>query len=83
MASVARRDWALAFPYMENVSTATESIEDFFARYTGYLIAGDIEARIMPSGSSDLAYPRWRHGLTRGASQSAKSRSLLVAIAAP
>ncbi|HET9562232.1 MAG TPA: hypothetical protein VFP01_09005, partial [Propionibacteriaceae bacterium] len=23
--------------------TATESIEDFFARYTGYLTAGDLE----------------------------------------
>ena len=29
---------------MENVPTATESIEDFFARYTAYLTAGDIEA---------------------------------------
>ena len=29
---------------MENLPTATESIEDFFARYTGYLTAGDIEA---------------------------------------
>ena len=29
---------------MENVPTATESIEDFFARYTGYLTAGDVEA---------------------------------------
>jgi len=29
---------------MENVPTATESIEDFFVRYTGYLTAGDIEA---------------------------------------
>jgi hypothetical protein len=29
---------------MKNVPTATESIEDFFARYTGYLTAGDIEA---------------------------------------
>jgi hypothetical protein len=28
---------------MEPISTATESIEDFFARYTGYLTAGDIE----------------------------------------
>ena len=28
---------------MEPVTTATESIEDFFARYTGYLTAGDIE----------------------------------------
>ena len=28
---------------MESVTTATESIEDFFARYTGYLTAGDIE----------------------------------------
>ena len=29
--------------HMEPVTTATESIEDFFARYTGYLTAGDIE----------------------------------------
>ena len=29
--------------YLENVPTASESIEDFFARYTGYLTAGDIE----------------------------------------
>jgi hypothetical protein len=29
---------------METVPTATESIEDFFARYTGYLTAGAIEA---------------------------------------
>jgi hypothetical protein len=29
--------------FMEPVPTATESIEDFFARYTGYLTAGDIE----------------------------------------
>jgi hypothetical protein len=28
---------------MQTVPTATESIEDFFARYTGYLTAGDIE----------------------------------------
>ena len=28
---------------MQSVSTSTESIEDFFARYTGYLTAGDIE----------------------------------------
>jgi hypothetical protein len=28
---------------MEHVATATESIEDFFARYTGYLTDGDIE----------------------------------------
>jgi hypothetical protein len=28
---------------MEAVPTATESIEDFFARYTGYLTSGDIE----------------------------------------
>ena len=28
---------------MERVNTATESIETFFARYTGYLTAGDIE----------------------------------------
>lgn len=28
---------------MGNVTSATESIEDFFARYTGYLTAGDIE----------------------------------------
>jgi hypothetical protein len=27
---------------MERVTTATESIDDFFARYTGYLSAGDI-----------------------------------------
>jgi hypothetical protein len=27
---------------MQTVTTATESIEDFFARYTGYLTAGDI-----------------------------------------
>ena len=57
MASVARRDWALAFPYMENVSTATESVEDFFARYARDLTAGDIEARFMPSGSSDRLTP--------------------------
>jgi hypothetical protein len=57
VASVARRDWALAFPYMENVSTATESVEDFFVRYAGDLTAGDIEARVMPSGSSDRLTP--------------------------
>ncbi|HYI32382.1 MAG TPA: hypothetical protein VEX88_02870, partial [Glaciibacter sp.] len=28
---------------MGNVTSATESIQDFFARYTGYLTAGDIE----------------------------------------
>jgi len=28
---------------MERVAPATESIEDFFARYSGYLTAGDIE----------------------------------------
>jgi hypothetical protein len=28
---------------MQTVTTAAESIEDFFARYTGYLTAGDIE----------------------------------------
>lgn len=28
---------------MEPVATATESIEDFFARYTDYLTAGDID----------------------------------------
>jgi hypothetical protein len=28
---------------MQTVTTAAESIEDFFARYTGYLAAGDIE----------------------------------------
>jgi hypothetical protein len=28
---------------MQTVTTATESIEDFFARYTGYLTAGDVE----------------------------------------
>lgn len=28
---------------MEPMPTATETIEDFFARYTGYLTAGDIE----------------------------------------
>jgi hypothetical protein len=28
---------------MQTVTTATESIEDFFTRYTGYLTAGDIE----------------------------------------
>jgi hypothetical protein len=28
---------------MQPVTAATESIEDFFARYTGYLTAGDIE----------------------------------------
>jgi hypothetical protein len=28
---------------MESVPTATESIDDFFARYTGYLTAGDID----------------------------------------
>ena len=28
---------------MDHVPTATESIEDFFARYTGYLADGDIE----------------------------------------
>jgi hypothetical protein len=28
---------------MESVTTATESIENFIARYTGYLTAGDIE----------------------------------------
>jgi hypothetical protein len=30
--------------HMEPVPTATESIEDFFARYTGHLTAADIEA---------------------------------------
>ena len=30
--------------HMEPVPSATESIEDFFARYTGHLTAGDIEA---------------------------------------
>jgi hypothetical protein len=28
---------------MQTVHTATESIEDFFSRYTGYLTTGDIE----------------------------------------
>ena len=28
---------------VQTVTTATESIEDFFARYTGHLTAGDIE----------------------------------------
>jgi hypothetical protein len=28
---------------MEGVAAATEPIEDFFSRYTGYLTAGDIE----------------------------------------
>jgi hypothetical protein len=28
---------------MQNATTATESVEDFFARYTGYLTAGNIE----------------------------------------
>jgi hypothetical protein len=28
---------------MQTVTTATESIEDFFARYTGYLTVGDVE----------------------------------------
>jgi hypothetical protein len=32
-----------SFDHMEAVPTATESIEDFFARYTGYLTTGDIE----------------------------------------
>ena len=31
---------------MERVPTATESIEEFFARYTGYLTAGDIEGLV-------------------------------------
>jgi hypothetical protein len=57
VASLARRDWALAFPYMKNVPTATQSVEDFFARYAGDLTAGDIEARFMPSGSSDRLTP--------------------------
>jgi hypothetical protein len=30
--------------HIEPVPTATESIEDFFARYTGYLTAGGVEA---------------------------------------
>jgi hypothetical protein len=30
--------------HMEPVPTANESIEDFFARYTGYLTAGGVEA---------------------------------------
>jgi len=38
------REVDASVPYMENVPTATESIEDFFVRYTGYLTAGDIEA---------------------------------------
>jgi hypothetical protein len=29
--------------HMEHVPTATESIEDFFTRYTGYLTVGDID----------------------------------------
>jgi hypothetical protein len=35
---------------MESVTTATESIEDFFARYTGYLTAGDIEGDFFTQG---------------------------------
>ena len=35
--------WRRTVNRMESVTTATESIEDFFARYTGYLTAGDIE----------------------------------------
>lgn len=31
---------------MGNVTTATESIDDFFARYTGHLTAGDIEGLV-------------------------------------
>jgi hypothetical protein len=31
---------------MEHVPAATESIEDFFARYTGYLTGGDIEGLV-------------------------------------
>ena len=31
---------------MEPVAAATESIEDFFARYTGYLTAGNIEGLV-------------------------------------
>ena len=31
---------------MDHVATATESIEDFFARYTGYLTDGDIEGLV-------------------------------------
>ncbi|WP_247048545.1 hypothetical protein [Arthrobacter rhizosphaerae] len=31
---------------MEDVVAATEQIEDFFARYTGYLTAGDIEGLV-------------------------------------
>ena len=57
MASVARRDWALAFPYMETFRLPLKSVEDFFARYAGDLTAGDIEARVMPSGSSDRLTP--------------------------
>jgi hypothetical protein len=29
--------------HVQTVITATESIEDFFARYTGYLTGGDID----------------------------------------
>lgn len=31
---------------MDDVSAATEPIEDFFSRYTGYLTAGDIEGLV-------------------------------------
>jgi hypothetical protein len=31
---------------MEDVAAATEPIEDFFSRYTGYLTAGDIEGLV-------------------------------------
>jgi len=35
---------------MEPVVEATESIEDFFARYTGYLSEGDIETDVEVPG---------------------------------
>ena len=40
---------------MEQIATATESIEDFFARYTGYLTHGDIEGLASIYNYPDLA----------------------------
>ena len=40
---------------MESVMTSTESIQDFFARYTGYLTAGDIEGLVAAYNYPSLA----------------------------
>ena len=44
---------------MQTVTTATESIEDFFARYTGYLTAGDIEGLAAIYNYPSLAVTAW------------------------